>query len=530
MTTATTTVRTFLLPDLGEGLTEGELVRWLVAVGETIVVDQPVAEVETAKSVVEVPSPFGGVVATLHGDAGAVIDVGSPLISVDEGGSSAPVEAGSGGADGAAADPGTAPAGAAPGTAPVGAERALSYREEERAGATPPAEVTPDTAGGDAAESSAGGSGNVLIGYGTSGTAARGRTRRPRGASAPSAPAPAAPAPASAATPASPAAPAAPAPGDRRAPSVISPIVRRLARELGIALDAVTGTGRDGLILRRDVEAAAGTGTSAATTEAAASLGETPAPSSPTPAAAVTAPATGETDRRSGLPVAARTEMRGVRKVTAEAMSRSRREIPEATVWVDVDATRLLKLRERHKAADPAGAPGLLALIGRFTAAALMRYPELNARIDGDHIVTVDGVNLGFAAQTDRGLVVPSVPNAHRLNARELDAELKALTARARDGKCTPEELRRGTFTLNNYGVFGVDGSAAIINHPEVGILGVGRIIEKPWVVKGRLRVRRVTQLTLAFDHRVCDGGTASAFLMFVARAIEDPTSVLAEL
>lgn len=520
MTTATTTtVRTFLLPDLGEGLTEGELVSWLVAVGETIVVDQPVAEVETAKSVVEVPSPFGGVVATLHGDAGAVIDVGSPLISVDEGGSSAPAEAGSGGADKTAA---------APGTAPGGAERALSYREEERAGATPPAEVTPDTAGGDAAESSAGGSGNVLIGYGTSGTAARGRTRRPRGAAA-AAPAPAAPA--AAAPAATPSSPAAPTPAARRAPSVISPIVRRLARELGVALDAVTGTGRDGLILRRDVEAAAGTAASAATTtEAGASPGETPAPSSPTPASVVTAPTAGELDRRSGLPVAARTEMRGVRKVTAEAMSRSRREIPEATVWVDVDATRLLKLRERLKAADPAGAPGLLALIGRFTAAALMRYPELNARIDGDHIVTVDGVNLGFAAQTDRGLVVPSVPNAHRLNARELDAELKALTARARDGKCTPEELRRGTFTLNNYGVFGVDGSAAIINHPEVGILGVGRIIEKPWVVKGRLRVRRVTQLTLAFDHRVCDGGTASAFLMFVARAIEDPTSVLAEL
>ncbi|GGC81960.1 dihydrolipoamide acetyltransferase component of pyruvate dehydrogenase complex [Tersicoccus solisilvae] len=515
MTTATTasvtssTVRTFLLPDLGEGLTEGELVRWLVAVGDQIVVDQPVAEVETAKSVVEVPSPFGGVVATLHGDAGAVIDVGSPLISVDEG------------ADAASAASTTA----VPGTATVGAERALSYREEERAGATPPAEVTPDTAGGDAADQAQSGSGNVLIGYGTSGTTARGRTRRPRGSG--SAVSSAAPTPVSGAAPAQ----TPPVGSDvRRAPAVISPIVRRLARDLGVTLDTVNGTGKDGLILRRDVEAAVGVGTGTATTtaEAGASLGESPAPSSPGSAeAGATA---GELDRRSGLPITARTEMRGVRKVTAEAMSRSRREIPEATVWVDVDATRLLKLRERLKAADPAGAPGLLALIGRFTAAALMRYPELNARIDGEHIVTVDGVNLGFAAQTDRGLVVPSVPNAHRLNARELDAELKALTARARDGKCTPEELRRGTFTLNNYGVFGVDGSAAIINHPEVGILGVGRIIEKPWVVKGRLRVRRVTQLTLAFDHRVCDGGTASAFLMFIARAIEDPTSVLAEL
>ncbi|MEH0108448.1 dihydrolipoamide acetyltransferase family protein [Tersicoccus sp. MR15.9] len=488
MTTATTTVRTFLLPDLGEGLTEGELVRWLVAVGDQIVVDQPVAEVETAKSVVEVPSPFGGIVATLHGDAGAVIDVGAPLISVDEGGDAATSDA------------------AVPAAAAAPAERAQSYREEERAGATPPAEVTPDTAGGTAAEAASAsadsGSGNVLIGYGTSGTAARGRTRRPRGA-APT--------------------PAAPTAEVRRAPAVISPIVRRLARDLGVALEAVTGTGRDGLILRRDVEAAA----SGSTTATEGHRGEAPSSSAVATAPVGTA---GELDRRSGLPIAARTEMRGVRKVTAEAMTRSRREIPEATVWVDVDATRLLKLRARLKAADPAGAPGLLALIGRFTAAALMRYPELNARIDGEHIVAVDGVNLGFAAQTDRGLVVPSVPNAHRLNARELDAELKALTARARDGKCTPEELRRGTFTLNNYGVFGVDGSAAIINHPEVGILGVGRIIEKPWVVKGRLRVRQMTQLTLAFDHRVCDGGTASAFLGFIARAIEDPAAVAAEL
>lgn len=534
MSTATSTVRTFLLPDLGEGLTEAELVRWLVTVGEQIVIDQPVAEVETAKSVVEVPSPFAGTVTTLHGDAGAVIEVGTPLISVDEGG-------GAEGGPSAAAEPASGDAGsddasrgAAPGTAPAGAERALSYREEERAGATPPAEVTPDTAGGDAAESGAGGSGNVLIGYGTSGTAARGRTRRPRGAAAPAAAVESAPV----SVPGAPAAPPVVASGGRRVPAVISPIVRRLARDLGVTLDAVTGTGRDGLILRRDVEAAASAPTSASPASAdASSFGFVAGTSDhrmPDVLAAADArpgvSTAGELDRRTGLTITTRTTMRGVRKVTAEAMSRSRREIPEATVWVDVDATRLLTLRARLKAADPAGAPGLLALIGRFTTAALMRYPELNARVEGDDIVTVDGVNLGFAAQTDRGLVVPSVPNAHRLTARELDAELTTLTARARDGKCTPEELRRGTFTLNNYGVFGVDGSAAIINHPEVGILGVGRIIEKPWVVKGKLRVRRVTQLTLSFDHRVCDGGTASAFLGFVARAIEDPATAVTEL
>ena len=195
-----------------------------------------------------------------------------------------------------------------------------------------------------------------------------------------------------------------------------------------------------------------------------------------------------------------------------------------------MDATALVEMRAALKQADPANTPGLLAFIARFVLAGLAKFPELNTRIDDGALLTVDGVNLGFAAQTDRGLVVPSIRAAEQLSAREIDVELRRLTELARAGKASPAELSRGTFTLNNYGVFGVDGSAAIINYPESAILGVGRIIDKPWVVQGELAVRKVTELTLVFDHRVCDGGTAGGFLRYVADAMENPATVLADL
>ncbi|WP_415856474.1 dihydrolipoamide acetyltransferase family protein, partial [Sinomonas sp. G460-2] len=226
---------------------------------------------------------------------------------------------------------------------------------------------------------------------------------------------------------------------------------------------------------------------------------------------------------------------RGMRRAVAQAMSRSRSEIPEATVWVDADATELVELRAELKRRDPENTPSLLAFIARFVVAGLAKFPELNSRIEtaadgGQEIVAFDGVNLGFAAQTDRGLVVPSIRGAHALSARRLDAELRRLTAVARDGKATPADLSGSTFTLNNYGVFGVDGSAAIINYPEAAILGVGRIVDRPWAVDGQLAVRKVVELTLVFDHRVCDGGTAGGFLRYVADAVEHPGSILADL
>ncbi|QTF71150.1 dihydrolipoamide acetyltransferase family protein [Arthrobacter woluwensis] len=466
--------REFLLPDLGEGLTEAELVRWLVAVGDSVTIDQPVAEVETAKAVVEVPSPFAGTVAVLHGAEGETLDVGKPLISIDEGGASA---------------------------APV-VETASDYRTEERAG-----------------------SGNVLIGYGTSGSTDGGRSRRRKTA---------APARLAAAreTPQ-----VSPAPAEREsvdAVRVVSPLVRKLARDLGVALHGLAGSGPDGLILRRDVEQASAGSPAASAAAATAATAVTSVGQGAAEGTGV-AGTDASTDPSTGLPIAARTPLRGMRRTIAQAMVRSRTEIPEATVWVDVDATELVELRAGLKRRDPENAPSLLAFIARFVLAGLAKYPELNTRIEtaedgGQEIVSFDGVNLGFAAQTDRGLVVPSIRAAHRLSARALDGELKRLTGVARDGKASPADLSGSTFTLNNYGVFGVDGSAAIINHPEAAILGVGRIIDRPWVVDGALAVRKVVELSLVFDHRVCDGGTAGGFLRYVADAIESPGTVLADL
>jgi len=558
--------KVFLLPDLGEGLTEAELVNWLVAVGDEVRVDQPIAEVETAKSMVEVPSPYAGTVAVLHGEPGQTLDVGKPLISVTPVGAAASVAAASGGAaSGGAASGDAATGNAAPAPSPdsirpsddaagsgsgPGLPNARKLASGPSSGSldatpgaalpasagsasdapsavadSPAASASPSAAAAETyREEEKAGSGNVLIGYGTPG--GHGVARRTR-----------APKRASGTVQVSEAEKAADelilmrtrVPGKLGA--VISPLVRRMARDHGVDLGGLQGSGTSGMIMRRDVEAAINS----------APAGEQPVAAQAAPAAPQTPEATsaGGTDSRTGLGITGRTPVRGVRKAVAANMSRSRSEIPEATVWVDVDATALVELRAGLKKADPHHTPGLLAFIARFVTAGLRKYPELNTRIvttgDADggteqEIVAFDGVNLGFAAQTDRGLMVPSVRNADKLSARELDAEIRRLTAVVREGKATPAELGSGTFTLNNYGVFGVDGSAAIINHPEVAILGVGRIIDKPWAVNGELAVRKVTELTLTFDHRVCDGGTAGGFLRYVADAIENPGAVLADL
>ena len=442
----------FLLPDLGEGLAEAEIIGWRVRVGDHVDVDQAVVEVETAKAAVEVPVPFAGSVTEIHAAPGAIVAVGQPLITV-------------------AAD--------------------------EPAGLREPGTVTP--------------SGNVLIGYGTAATprhngrAARRASRRGQ-----------APAPGSGPTPGLTGVPAT----ARRGPvAVISPLVRKMAREAGLDLAGVTGTGPDGLVRREDVrrtlaERAAATpaGTGAGTT-AGTGAGTT---------AGTTAGSAGRGEKRIPL--------RGARRTAAEKLARSRREIPEATVWVDVDATGLLEAR-RALNSDGARQPvSLLALLARFALLGLRHYPELNARIDADEIVIPDHVHLGFAAQTGQGLVVPVVRDAHRLATRDLSAALDARTTAARGGTLTPADLTGGTFTVNNYGVFGVDGSAAIINYPEVAILGMGRIIDRPWVVDGLVTARKVGELTLAFDHRVCDGGTAGGFLRYVADCIESPVTAIGDL
>lgn len=506
-------MKVFLLPDLGEGLTEAELVNWLVAVGDEIRVDQPIAEVETAKSMVEVPSPYAGTVAVLHGEPGQTLDVGKPLISVTAPESQVEKE----------------PLVETVETEPAETKAAETYREEEKAG-----------------------SGNVLIGYGTPGGTATVRRTRPRRATSLVESLETRPSPLVEPVETKGPEPKLTTSADdlllmrTRVPgklgAVISPLVRRMAKEHGVDLGHLQGSGESGLIMRRDVEAAikppvepVGT----ALVERVEAPQVEPVETRPRSLGEPVETRAHPIDPRTGLGIASRTPVRGVRKAVATNMTRSRSEIPEATVWVDVDATALVELRAGLKKTDPHNTPGLLAFIARFVTAGLKKYPELNTRIittedtaggEQQEIVAFDGVNLGFAAQTDRGLVVPSVRSADKLSARELDAEIRRLTAVVRDGKATPAELGSGTFTLNNYGVFGVDGSAAIINYPEVAILGVGRIIDKPWVVNGELAVRKVTELTLTFDHRVCDGGTAGGFLRYVADAIENPGSVLADI
>ncbi len=407
-----TTSRTFSLPDLGEGLTEAEILTWRVAEGDDVAVDDIVVEVETAKAAVEVPCPYSGRVLALHGVVGDVVAVGHPLMTVAE---------------------------------PVG----------DRAG-----------------------SGAVLVGYGTDHH--QGRLRRPEMARQ-----------------------------GHSAPKVISPVVRKLARDGGLDVAALAGTGPAGVVLRRDVEAAL-----------------------PSRDHLDVAADTGEVDMIQGEDEAGavRIPLRGVRRSVADKLARSRREIPDATTWVDVDATGLVEARNALREANPDRPVGLLALLARFVVAGLRRYPELNARVDGAEIVQLPHVNLGFAAQTERGLVVPVVRGAHRMSTVELAAEIERLTVLARAGTLEPTNLTGGTITLNNYGVFGVDGSTPIINYPEAALIGVGRIVDKPWVVDGALAVRKVAQLSLTFDHRVCDGGTAGGFLRYVADCVERPVGLLADL
>ena len=445
----------FLLPDLGEGLAEAEVVAWRVQPGDRVAVDQVIAEVETAKAVVEVPVPYAGVVAALHAEAGSTVSVGQPLLTVE--------------ADEPAAgfrEPGVV----VPGQAQAIADAAAAGT------AAPDAQVGDEEA-----------SGSVLIGYGTTATPTRGRRGRRRAVAG--APPPAAP--------------------DRpRSVAVISPLVRKEARDAGLDLATLTGTGPAGVVSREDVRQA---------------IAEHATRQRPTaPVIPDAGPETGTGERRIPL--------RGARRAAADKLSRSRREIPEATVWVDVDATSLVETRRALNAADPERPVSLLALLARFTILGLRRYPELNARIERDEIIVPERVNLGFAAQTDHGLVVPVVHDAHRLTTRDLSARLAERTTAARERRLAQADLAGGTFTVNNYGVFGVDGSAAIINHPEVAILGMGRVIDRPWVVDGQLTVRKVTELTLAFDHRACDGGTAGGFLRYVADCIESPTTALGDM
>lgn len=420
--------QTFLLPDLGEGLADAEIAAWMVQVGDTVAIDDVVVEVETAKASVEVPVPFAGTVVELHGDVGSTLTVGSPLITVATSG---------------------------PATAAPGADDLERHRDEVRAG-----------------------SGNVLIGYGTS----EPRRRRRR-----------APASQQTSAPVTPAA--------STAIKVISPLVRTLLRDSGIDPNQISATGAGGVITRADVTRA------------------------------LTRPEAEPHTSNSDSPAEQRIPLKGIRKAVADKLSISRREIPDVTIWVDADATALLEAK--NAIASASGTPvSLLALLARFAIAGLRQFPELNSSVDVENseIIQFRNVNLGIAVQSTRGLSVPVIKHADALNAVELSKVMGETVALARERTLPPAQYSGGTFTLNNYGVFGVDGSTPIINHPEAAILGIGRIIDRPWVVDGELAIRKMTQLVLSFDHRVCDGDTAGGFLRLFADFVENPITAMGRL
>jgi pyruvate dehydrogenase E2 component (dihydrolipoamide acetyltransferase) len=429
------------LPDLGEGLTEATLVAWRVAVGDAVAVDQVVAEVETAKATVELPAPHAGVVVELHAAEGDEIKVGAPLLALD---SDAATDAPD---DGSAARP------TGDGAPADDGMPADDGGEEER-------------------------DGDVLVGYGTG---AGGRRRRRRGSGR------------AASTP-----PAAHATRPRAKPPV-----RKLAKDLGVDLEQVGGTGPDGRVTRDDIRAAAAAGSTAE------------------------GRSTPSGDRAAGP---SREVVTGVRARIADHVATAWREIPAASCWVEVDATALLELRDELVADLPDVRITPLAVVLRCCAVALRRVPALNASFDADarEIVHHDQVHLGVATQTDRGLLVPVVRDAGALAIPDLARRIEDLAGRARADALAPTELRGSTFTVSNFGAFGIDGGGPIINHPEAGILGVGRIAERPWVVDGQVAVRQVVQLSLTFDHRVCDGAEAAGFLRLVADLLERPTRLLA--
>jgi 2-oxoisovalerate dehydrogenase E2 component (dihydrolipoyl transacylase) len=470
-------IQQFLLPDAGEGLTEAEILTWHVAPGDTVTVNQVIVEIETAKAAVELPCPYAGVVTELLVEPGVTVAVGVPIISIETG----------------------SPASGSP--APAAPAAAAST--------------------GKIGEEMPGGRIATLVGYGPRSGAAVRRARTtpapavptpaaevpdlpptPQPVAAPAAAAPAAPVAAAPAAPAPAApAPAAPAPaaGPRTVP-LAKPPVRALARSLGVDLAVLAGSGPDGVITRDDVR-----------TASAAPV--------PEPATAAVAPGAPALERR--VPV------KGVRRATAAAMVASAFTAPHVTEFLTVDVTPMMELRARLKAHPDFAGLRLtpLTFAAKAVCLAAARTPDVNARYDADtqEIVYFSQVNLGIAAATPRGLMVPNVRGAQALSLAELAAALGELTTTAREGRTPPAAMTGGTFTITNVGVFGVDTGTPIINPGESAILALGAIKPAPWVVDGELAVRTVCQLALSFDHRVVDGQQGSRFLADVGALLADP-------
>jgi pyruvate dehydrogenase E2 component (dihydrolipoamide acetyltransferase) len=475
-------LKQFRLPDVGEGLTEADIVKWHVQPGDRVTINQIIVEIETAKAVVELPSPYEGVVAGLLVPEGTTADVGTPIISVEVGEDAS-----------------------AGGRPPVAGARNDDLIPQPPAdGGTEPGIEGTLTAKDDPERQS------VLVGYGVK----LGRTtRRPRKAPAGGA---AAQAPAASAAVTSPAAitsPASPAragngqaaPDAGAAPGALAkPPVRKLAKDLGIDLSRLAGTGPGGSITREDVQAAAG--------------GQDAAASQPAPVTAVA--------REERIPI------RGVRKHTAAAMVSSAFTAPHVTEFLQIDITETTaataRLRTLPDFADIRVSP--LLLVARALLVAVARHPMVNSTWDeaAQEIVVKHYVNLGIAAATERGLVVPNIKDAHALSLPGLARALGGLAETARAGKASPADMSGGTITITNVGVFGVDTGTPILSPGEAAILAFGQVKDAPWVHEGQLAIRKVTTLALSFDHRIVDGDLGSAVLRDIGAMLEDPLRMLA--
>ncbi|PWU47670.1 branched-chain alpha-keto acid dehydrogenase subunit E2 [Micromonospora sp. S4605] len=487
-------IKEFNLPDLGEGLTEGEILSWLVAEGDTIELNQPIVEVETAKAAVEIPAKWAGRVQAIFHPEGTTVEVGTPIIAIDTDPGAGPVETPSSSAGGD--------------DLPTPSAASLAAVE------VAPAEgmVEPGLIGGPAP----GGRTAVLVGYGPRTTAAK---RRPRKGDVPAQARPAA----AAAAPAAPAVvppatvppvEAAPAAGRNGHPGpgglvLAKPPVRKLAKDLGVDLATLTGSGPLGSITREDVQRAAA-GATAAAEPVTATRPATAAPSF-------------GADREQRIPV------KGVRKLTAENMVRSAFTAPHVTEFLTVDMTRAMKaldrLRDRREWRDVRVSP--LLLVAKAVLLAVKRHPMVNSTWSGDEIVVKEYVNLGIAAATERGLIVPNIKDAGRLSLRELADALTDLVQTAKAGRTSPADMSGGTLTITNVGVFGVDTGTPILPPGESAILAFGAVREMPWVHKGKVRPRQVTTLGLSFDHRIIDGELGSKFLRDIGDFLSDPEAAL---
>ncbi|MFC7485214.1 dihydrolipoamide acetyltransferase family protein [Knoellia sp. CPCC 206453] len=488
----------FNLPDPGEGLLEAEIVTWNVKVGDSVKVNDIVVEIETAKSLVELPIPWAGTVSALLVNVGDEVQVGTPIISIDDG---------------------------------LGGDSAPATAPDVQAGAQSSVEVGPGNAAAAAGAEVEEEPVKTLVGYGPK---AGGTARRARKTTA----APVAAAPAPVPEPVAPA--AAPAPVASGAKVLAKPPVRKLAKDLGVDLGSVVATGEGGVVTRADLEGYAAGAPSAAAAPAA-SAGTTAAPAvgigSGTPAYAGGGFAGGE--RKSvwaGGEREVRVPIKGVRKMVAQAMVGSAFTAPHVTEWVTVDVTATMdlvaKLKKDREFKDVKVTP--LLILAKAMILAARRNPEINAAWDeaAQQIVLKNYVNLGIAAATPRGLVVPNIKDADRLNLRELAEAIGGLTATAREGRTQPAEMSGGTITITNIGVFGIDAGTPILNPGESAILAFGTIARRPWVVTDgdgneTIVPRSVTTLALSFDHRLVDGELGSRYLADVAAILEDPARAL---